>query len=130
MAFAFTSMFSAIRSFTFGTSAAIDSGPAVNIDGTPMAGDFDIKGNVYGVTDPAHSFSDDSAGGSIFESGISSGAMDTNDAFSSNDSFCSSIETSDCSSSDDSSSSIFSSDDMFGSDWSSSDDSFSMSWDD
>jgi hypothetical protein len=130
MAFGFTSMFSAIRSFTFGSNAAMDSGPTVNIDGTPMVGDFDINGNAYGVMDSGNSFSNDSLDSSIFESGMSSGAIDANDAFSSNDTFCPTTETSDFSSSEDSFSSIFGSDDAFSSDWSSNDDMFSSSWDD
>lgn len=35
-----------------------DSGPSVNIDGTPMMGNVDIHGNPYGVT--SYNFDDDS----------------------------------------------------------------------
>ena len=48
--------------FNYGSSASSsswsswhDSGPSVNIDGTPMMGSIDINGNPYGVTESSWS---------------------------------------------------------------------------
>lgn len=39
-----------------------DSGPSVNIDGTPMVGAIDINGNPFGVTESDFGTSNDSFG--------------------------------------------------------------------
>lgn len=102
-----------------------DSRPAVNIDGTPMLGDFDINGNAYGVTEIDHGTNDAlSSDTTSLDIGGDSSLFDTSSSFATDDS-SSSMSIS----SEDSFSSSFSSDDSFGSDTFSSD-SFSSSWDD
>ncbi len=105
-----------------------DDRPAVNIDGTPMSGDFDINGNPYGVTQ-----SDDFTIDGPSHDSLSADVEIESSTFDS----CSSISSDDCFSSstsafstDDSFSPSFEVDDAFSSDFSISDDSFSSSWDD
>ena len=112
-----------------------DDKPAVNVDGTPMMGDFDINGNAYGVTDADHgtgdSFLSDTAsfetGGdsSLSETCSSINSDESLSSFASDDIFSSSSDDIFSSSSDDIFSSSSSADDLFSSDC----DSFS-SWDD
>ncbi len=107
-------------------SGAFSSGPDFNIDGAPMVGEFDINGNVYGVTQDDHIVNDaflhDS---SLTDMGIESSTLESSSSIGTDDCFSSSpIFT------DDSFSSSFDVDDTFSSDFSSCDDTFSSSWDD
>ena len=67
-----------------------ESSPMVNIDGTPMMGDVDIKGNPYGVTESDvttdHEFSSDSLSS---DDSFLSTMTDTESSLTMNDNFMS-----------------------------------------
>ena len=107
----------------------VDDKPTVNIDGTPMMGDFDSNGNPFGVTEIDHSTNDVlSHDTESLDLGIDSSPFDASSSINDDESLSSSSFSSDdifSSSSDDIFSSSSSADDLFSSDC----DSFS-SWDD
>ncbi len=104
-----------------------DDRPAVNIDGTPMSGDFDINGNPFGVTEADHGANDAfSSDTTSLDMGNDASLFDASSSSAFDDTSSSSISTS----SDDSFSPSFEVDDAFSSDFSTSDDAFSSSWDD
>ena len=112
-------LFSAFTGLASGFSGSFsnlfDTSPTFNIDGAPMAGDFDINGNPFGVTevdagvDPCISANEMS-----FDDGFLATTFDSDSSFAMTDDI----------------SSGFCSDDPFCSDSSFDNDSFSSSWDD
>lgn len=101
--------------FSDSFSNFFDVSPTVNIDGTPMAGDFDINGNPFGVTEVdvgADHFA--SANEMSFDDGFLATTIDSDSSFAM----------------DDDVSSGFCSDDAFCSDSPFDNDAFSGAWDD
>ena len=110
------SAFSGLASdISSGFGNLFDSGPAVNIDGTPMMGDVDINGHAYGITESDvgadHSFLSSTPS---FDDSFLGTTMDTESSLTMNDSFLSGCGA----------------DDTFGTDSMFDNDSFSSGWDD
>jgi len=101
--------------FSNSFSNLFDASPSVNIDGTPMSGDFDINGHPFGVTEiDVGTDHCTSANEMSFDDGFLATTIDSDSSFAM----------------DDDSSSGFCSDDPFCSDSSCDSDIFSSAWDD